>query len=76
MRYQKVRRSAVGKPIIFGVSFNPATKKWSAFSENTGRTLSEHKTEEGAHAACRSYEEVAWGRLLARSLADLANCAG
>ena len=69
MRHHRAQRT----PFIFGVSFNPVTTKWLAFSEDTMSTLSEHKTEEGAHAACRRYEEAAWRRLLARPLADLAH---
>lgn len=73
MRHHRAQRHAVRTPFIFGVSFNPVTKKWSAFSEDTMHTLSEHNAEEGARAACRRYEEAAWRRLLARPLADLAH---
>jgi hypothetical protein len=56
---------------IFGISFSPVTGKWSTFSEDTKIILSEHTTEDGAHAACRRYEAAAWRRLTARPLADL-----
>ena len=56
---------------IFGISFSPVTEKWSTFSEDTKVILSEHTTEDGAHAACRRYEAATWRRLTARPLADL-----
>jgi hypothetical protein len=58
---------------IFGISFNPVTGKWSTFSEDTKVILSEHMTQDGAHAACRRYEAAAWRRLTERPLADLAH---
>jgi hypothetical protein len=47
---------------IFGVAFNPATGSWSAFNEDTLTSLSEHRTESEAHAACRRYEMAALRR--------------
>ena len=74
MRHHRARNySSMKRTLsIFGVSFNPVTKKWSAFS-NTKSILSEHVTEEQARAACRCYEAAAWRRLIARPLADLAH---
>ena len=73
MRQHGVRRyrSAKRTLSIFGISFNPVTGKWSAFPEDTRVTLSEHSTEDRAHAACRRYEAEALRRLRARPLADL-----
>jgi hypothetical protein len=68
-RYQPTERTLW----IFGISFNPVTGKWSAFSDDTKVILSEHMTEDGAHAACRRYEAAAWRRLTASPLADLAH---
>ena len=66
-RYRSTKRTLS----IFGISFNPMTGKWSAFSEDTKAILSEHTTEVGAHAACRRYEAAALRRLTAHPLADL-----
>jgi hypothetical protein len=74
MRHHRQRHTSTDRTLfIFGVSFNPVTTKWSVFSEDTMSTLSEHITEEKAHAACRRYEPAAWRRLMARPLAYLAH---
>jgi hypothetical protein len=73
-RYRSTEQAlAIQALAIFGISFNPMTGKWSAFSEDTKVTLSEHTTEHGAHAACRRYEAAALRRLKARPLADLSH---
>jgi len=66
-------RSAERAVPIFGVSRSPVTGTWSAFNEQTLTVLSEHRTEEQAHAACRRYEVAAYRRLIAsNNLSDLA----
>ena len=64
-RYRSTERTLS----VFGISFNPVTGKWSTFSEDTKVILSEHTTEDGAHAACRRYEAAALRRLTARQTA-------
>jgi hypothetical protein len=66
-RYRSTERTLS----IFGIAFNPVTRKWSTFSEDTKVILSKHMTEDRAHAACRRYEAAALRRLTACSLADL-----
>jgi hypothetical protein len=73
MPYHIARRysSTERPPAIFWISFDPVTRKWFAFSEDTEVILSEHKTKGEAYGACRRYEAAAWRRMVARPLADL-----